>query len=407
MALTYTVTPSSLTIVLGFRPRIIPSSHPNFKQLSELVKKRSATEEQALKLIDIPAAITSFTGGNVTVINGKLYFKGFEVKSSLSRLILDYIKAGDEQAAEPFKRFLEKAYENPDPRAAQDLFDWCLAGGLPITPEGDILAWKMVQNDYFSIRSGKRGKLRHQIGDVVEEPRHETNADPSQTCSVGIHFCSLEYIKKGGYASSSNGRVMAVAVSPADVVAFPRDYQLSKGRCCKLTVVGEVPWSDVGTFYGSARVHDWKQSVSALEAAPAPAPVRYADEADLPVQVGDVWVDRSGRQIAVTHLTDLYTPKHGLAANIKGNPGRSCVWANTGRGNSSISTKDDLITLVSREKFAVGQIWLDRNGTKHTVTEIVPRRAYPVRTDRGAFTKDGEFNGHGRVSAYDLVTKVS
>ena len=408
--LTYTRTPTSLTIVLDYRPRIIPSSHPNFTRLSELVLKPSATEAEAKRLIDIPAAINDFTGGEVQVVNGKLFFKGFEVRNSLAQLILGFIKAGQPEAAEPFRRFLIKAHSNPDPRAAQGLFDWCVTGGLPITPEGDILAWKMVQNDYFSIRAGRRGKLRHQIGDVVEEPRHETNADPNHTCSTGIHFCSLEYILNGNYASASNGRVMAVAISPTDVVAFPHDYKLSKGRCCKLTVVGEVPWGNVGGFYDNQRVYGgWSQPVSALEATPSPKPaVRYAAAADLPVQVGDVWRDRKGREIKIIELADVGSKMYGLAARMGGNPRRELIWANTGRGVADQSTEDDLLVLVSRQKFVVGQVWRDRNGTKHTITAVnVADVTYPVRTDRGSFTKDGEYNGPGRVSAFDLVTKVS
>ena len=406
MALTHTRTPTSLTIVIGFRPRIIPSSHPNFKQLSELVKKPRATEDQALKLIDIPAAINSFTGGNVTVINGKLYYKGFEVRSTLAQLILGFIRAGEDEAAEPFKRFLEKAHANPDPRAAEGLFDWCQAGGLPITPDGDILAWKMVQKDYQSKASGKRGKLRHRIGDVVEEPRHETDGDPSRTCSVGIHFCSLEYIKNGSYGSLTSGdRIVAVSISPADVIAFPHDYKLSKGRCCKLTVVGEVDWQTVEGFYGTSRVYRGWEPVAALTAAPVAPAVRYAAAADLPVQPGDVWVNRDGVQVTCERVQTVPNGKYGDIAWMTS--GKRGVWAATGRANGKTENlPGDLITLVSRQKFAVGQVWRDRNGTRHTVTAIEVNATYPLRTDRGVFTKDGEYIGAGRVSAYDLVTKV-
>lgn len=285
MAIPYTRTTTALSLVIDFRPHVIPSSHPNFDKIAELVTKADTTEADIVNLIDIPKAINTFTGGNVTVVDGRLFYKGFEVKNSLATVILNFVKAGQAEAAKPFELFMEKAFQNPDPRAVEGLYDWVVAGGLPITPEGDILAWKAVGADYFSIRSGPRGKLRHQIGDVVEEPRHETDANPDQTCSRGVHFCSVEYLNKGGYASGGS-RIMAVSISPTDVVAFPRDYNLSKGRCCKLTVVGEVPMSEVPGYYSRGE-----------QASPVYS--GWAPVGDDSFDVGEKWRRRDGSVVTI------------------------------------------------------------------------------------------------------------
>lgn len=246
----YTLTDTTISAVIGFVPRIIPKSHPNFETIKSLLVK-GATEAKLLPLLDIPKAIEDYTGGDVFVKNGKLFYKGYEVRSTLATLILSFIREGNEEGAAPFKAFLSKAFANPDPRAAMDLYDWVVHSGLPITPDGDILAWKAVRADYGSIHSGRGGRqFDHHVGNIVEQPREECDANPNQTCSAGLHFCAGPYLKS--YASGGS-RIVAVKISPTDVVAFPTDYGWEKGRACRYEVVGEIPLEQVPTFYPQGR----------------------------------------------------------------------------------------------------------------------------------------------------------
>lgn len=293
MAIAYTRTPSSLTVVVNFRPTVIPSSHPNFNELCKLVTERDTTEAMVAPLLDVPAAISNFTGGEITVNNGRLFYRGVEIKNNLSSLILDFMRRGQGEAAEPFKAFLVNCRNNPDIGLIDTIYDWAVKGGLPITPDGCLLAWKIVGKDYMSLHQGPRGKLRHRVGDVVSEPREECDADRNRTCSRGIHFASIEYLEKGNYGGGLGGgnRVMAVKINPADITAIPTDYNLSKGRCCKLTVVGEVEGPKVKNFYDNAgRVFSgWEE------------PKRPKFE------VGEVWITREGNEVMVT-ATDLPHP---------------------------------------------------------------------------------------------------
>lgn len=404
MGIPYTVTPTSVSLVIGFRPTTIPSSHPNFDALRKLVSDPNTTERDIEPLLNIPKAIETFTGGNVTVVNGRLYYRGYEVKNSLAQVILNFVKAGQAEAAKPFERFMEKAFQNPDPRAVEGLYDWVVAGGLPITPDGDILAWKAVQQDFYSIRAGVRGKLRHMIGDVVEEPRHETDGDPDRTCSRGIHFCSVEYLKSGGYASGGS-RIMAVTISPTDVVAFPKDYNLSKGRCCKLTVVGEVPQADVPSYYsGAAPVYSGWKTAATVETPRTPH-VRF------PVQVGDVWKTRDGDRATVLSIGEYTDSKRGKIATTD----RGMVWASTGQQNACVTRQADLVELISEGRraprnaygFAVGQVWANGNGAEETISSITETAGiYTIRTNLGVYTERGRFNSDAKATKYDLTRLV-
>lgn len=296
MAIAYTATATTLTLVVNFRPTVVPSSHPNFRRLIEMARDPNTTEADIVPLLDIPSAINTFTGGDITVHNGRLFYRGSEVKNNLATLILNFVKSGDHAAAEPFKKFLYNCRQNPDLALVDTIYDWCVKGNMPITPDGELLAWKIVGKDWMSLRGGKRGRLRHQIGDVVSEPREECDPNRNQTCSSGIHFCSLEYLEKGQYGGGLTGgnRIIAVVINPADITAIPTDYNLSKGRCCKLRVVGEVEGRKVPDFYGNARVYGGWTDGRLANIAQAGTTSAFA--------VGQRWYNRNG-DIAVLAST--------------------------------------------------------------------------------------------------------
>jgi len=69
----------------------------------------------------------------------------------------------------------------------------------------------------------------------VDMPRNKVQDDPSITCSYGLHFCSLEYVR-----CFSGHHLMVLKINPKDIVSIPTDYNNTKGRCCRYTVVGEL-----------------------------------------------------------------------------------------------------------------------------------------------------------------------
>src|SRR3546814_19689465 len=83
-------------------------------------------------------------------------------------------------------------------------------------------------------------------------PRSECDEDPDRTCSSGIHFCSIDYLKKGPVGSSDDP-VMIVKIDPADVTAIPRDYNDTKGRCCRMEVVDETSPIEIDGYFTTTR----------------------------------------------------------------------------------------------------------------------------------------------------------
>jgi len=356
MGVPYTKTKTSISLVINWVSQVIPHTHHNFDAICAAVEDPNTTEDDLIKLIDLNAGLRGVAGSDIQIVNGKLYFRGYECNDSLAQLITSFYKNGTPEAAAPFENFMLKVRANPDPRAAQGLFDWVVAGKLPITPQGDILAWKGVREDYYSIKSGKKGRLLHTVGSVVEEPRTDCDSNPNQTCSRGIHFASLEYIKNGHYVGGGS-RIMAVAISPEDVVAFPNDYNLSKGRCCRLMVVGEVPRDQIATF--------------------------YPNHGKLG-QVYDGWNYKSPMPVGTSS---------GMAA-VAGELGVAPAVPKAPRTDGNI---------------AAGQVWTNRRGDRVTIASIDGGpAAYPVKDSTGnVYTTRGHFNSDRDVSQLDLVTLVT
>jgi hypothetical protein len=78
-------------------------------------------------------------------------------------------------------------------------------------------------------------------------PRNMVNDNPNKTCSVGLHFASLEYIR--GFHGGNP--IVLVEIDPADVVSIPVDYNNQKGRCCKYKVIAIHDKGDDSEIYDS------------------------------------------------------------------------------------------------------------------------------------------------------------
>jgi hypothetical protein len=183
--------------------------------------------------------------GNKVTINGRALNPAME-----SRL-LDMHEA--RLPLKPLVSFLEKVKENPSYSARQELFLFLDGNELPLTQDGNFMAYKSVnrwnpgssiteddegrpfaEGDFMSIGTSNVNGLptRYRLGDEPRRDRGEVDDDRRNTCSNGLHFASL------GYASSWTGHdaVLLLQINPADVVSIPQDYGNQKGRACAFTV---------------------------------------------------------------------------------------------------------------------------------------------------------------------------
>jgi len=124
-------------------------------------------------------------------------------------------------------KFWQKLKENPSKQCRQTLFDFLDDWKFPITPDGDIIAYKGVRSD---LKDSYSGTVQYVIGKPTSMPREKCNDDPNVTCGSGLHVGTYEY------ATGFGNIVIEVLVNPKHVVSVPTS-ETNKCRCCELTPV--------------------------------------------------------------------------------------------------------------------------------------------------------------------------
>jgi hypothetical protein len=331
--LNYTLTDNSVT-VLGddFVPKTMPATHPAFAQVVSAIQNG---EDDAVKqLMDLPAAIATFMQGHITIADRVLYYDNRPIHNSLTTRILQFMEAGQPELAQPLINFLEKVKGNPSFRAVEGLYDWAARSGLPITPDGDIIAYKIVRNDYRDYRSGQ---FDNSVGQIVEVDRNEVDENPEQTCSHGLHFCSIGYLPHY-YQGDSGRHVMVLKINPADVVAFPRDYNVSKGRACRYEVIGEVPSEKAAGYFRNTYVYE-----------PSFSSERPESQLNVDLEVGCFYRTRDGRVVEIQDYDN--SECYPYAGRVVNGDGDVEWWTYDGLYSETSEHELDLVELLENYDF--------------------------------------------------------
>ena len=207
----------------------IDADHPKYKQIIEAIKQKDWNG--FVNLVNITKQVESYAEG-VEICDGALIVNGEVIHNTLTKRIVSFMGQG--LPFDPMLKFLSNLMSNPSKRAVDQLYDFLEAGELPLTEDGCFLAFKNVRSTYMDIHSGT---FSNKVGDVCEMPRNRVCDDKDQTCSAGLHFCSIAYLPS--FSDRDGGKTMIVKINPADVVSIPADYNNTKGRCCRYEVVAE------------------------------------------------------------------------------------------------------------------------------------------------------------------------
>ena len=179
-------------------------------------------------LFDTPKAVERFAEGSIKVSDGEVSYKGEVIHNHVVGRILDFMREG--LPYKPLVRFVEKLMANPSRRAVNELYAFLEHKQMPLTPDGNFLAYKGVRDDFSDWHSGRFG---NKVGDVNEMPRNQVCDDANRGCSSGFHAGSLDYARQYG----NGGHLMVVEVDPSDVVSVPNDSDFQKLRMSKYKVV--------------------------------------------------------------------------------------------------------------------------------------------------------------------------
>ncbi len=219
----------------GVPVQVRPSS-PYYKSVENWLKKKGS-EAEFLAIFEpkaeaVKPAPKQFAGANgVKVQNGVVTYNGEAVHSLVARRITEFVEKG--YPIQPLVNFLNKVMQNPSMVAQQELYDFLANKDLPITDDGDFIAYKAVREDWRDIYSGT---IDNSVGAVVEMPRARVDDNRKVHCSKGLHCGAMDYVTQYGGRDS---RIVLVKVNPADAVSVPDDHSFMKLRVCKYVVVQE------------------------------------------------------------------------------------------------------------------------------------------------------------------------
>ena len=170
---------------------------------------------------------------NVELGDNGLYINGKQIDSYPAHKAIEFARAGLPYM--PIIHFITQLRSNPSFRAVRDLYSFLEASKMPITPNGNFVAYKKVTRVDGKLVDIYTRKFSNEPGAEIAMPRNEVDEDPERTCSVGLHVCAHQYLPRFG--SGPGSAVVAVEVNPADVVAIPIDYNNAKMRVCAYKVL--------------------------------------------------------------------------------------------------------------------------------------------------------------------------
>lgn len=235
-----------LTVFPGMVSISVAPNHPHYEKLCSLIHNNNLSDDmEVARLANFKEAIqqkvqTEIPSGVVTIGIDAILYDSKPVHSYLTNLMLKMLEQGID--VNPWARFLEKLMRNPSRTAVQELYLWLEKANMPITSEGNFLAYKKVRADMRSFHASPDGShLIHEIGKRVEMPRNEVDDNRDVTCSTGLHFCSWSYLPS--YHGNS-GKVLILEIDPADVVSIPKDHNDAKGRCTGYVPKAVIPEKD-------------------------------------------------------------------------------------------------------------------------------------------------------------------
>ncbi len=230
------LTQKSLTVVIDGKAHTMASEHPAWEQAKQALSDEDWGRLE--KLFDVQSAVQDYLDdeAEIEVKDGAVSYKGEVVHNQVVDRILEFMR--QDLPYQPLVKFLGKLMENPSRRATDELYAFLEHKNMPLTPEGNFLAYKGV-NDEFKDRY--TGKFDNSVGSTLEMRRNGVCDDANIGCSNGFHAGSYDYAK--GYASGG-GNLMVVEIDPSDVVSVPLDCDCQKLRTSKYKVVAHYETID-------------------------------------------------------------------------------------------------------------------------------------------------------------------
>ncbi len=182
---------------------------------------KNGDEASIERMLSLKSVVEAFSFGDISVTAAGVTYKNVPLHTLDVQRIMAFLREGIPY--ERYAKFVARKMKNPSSRTVNEMYRFLENEFMPLTPEGTFIAYKGVQNDYFSKMGNKdtiviqgvvneRGQILNRIGDTIEIERSSCDDNYLNCCSFGLHAGSIQY------ATGYGDRAILVEIDPADVV---------------------------------------------------------------------------------------------------------------------------------------------------------------------------------------------
>ena len=225
----YILSNKFLSVVLKGTPYNVLNTDARFPALKKAISERKWTAVE--KILVTQNSITRYSNGKLSIKDNHVYYNGEILNNTITAKILEFIESGHPFI--PLANFLNKLNQNPSRRSVESLYPFIEQYKLPITDDGDFLAYKSITLDK---KDHHTKSIDNTVGKVVILDRNKISDDPNVPCHFGLHIGTYNYVK-----SFNADQIISVnKINPCDVVCVPYDASHGKIRVCRYEVVKHI-----------------------------------------------------------------------------------------------------------------------------------------------------------------------
>lgn len=244
----FIINSSAIVMFIDNKTVKIEKTQPVYSKIVEIIGRLPVSEQEGAisEILKKSNPNADMESKGFVVSGDQVSLDGEELPTPLAAKIASMIR--ENLPVELFKPFWANLKENPAYHVVKEkgFFDFLSYRELPMTEDGCFLAYRGIQNNWWSVSgnpqtkvlNGKvngRGQIYNGIGEVIEVERNGVSDDRNVHChNASLHCGSLDYAQRWGQ------KVVVVKVNPKDVVCAPNDCEAQKLRVCKFEVVAEL-----------------------------------------------------------------------------------------------------------------------------------------------------------------------
>jgi hypothetical protein len=243
----YIINQTGIVLFMNNKPQKFASSDPKYAAIIAALRLPSDQQEaainKALEAADVNRNIQS-KGFQLNPNTREVSYHGELLPAPLAQKVFSLIEQN--LPVTLLEKFWENLKQNPSYNSVRELYDFLSYKELPITEDGCFLAYRGLQDDFYSVSGNlqtkvlqgavnSKGQIYNGVGEHIEVQRNCVDDNRENHCSFGVHAGSWDYA-----LNWSRGKMVVVKINPKDVVSVPSDYNCQKLRCCAYTVVSEV-----------------------------------------------------------------------------------------------------------------------------------------------------------------------